>query len=83
MRRKDGSTPATMGQLRTATRTLADLGLDPAQVLRHLDHITAELEATCDRLLAAPRHGDAADDVALVIAHVRPHPPVEEASAPT
>ncbi|MEU6896275.1 SpoIIE family protein phosphatase [Streptomyces sp. NPDC046557] len=171
---------ATMGQLRTATRTLAELGLDPARVLRHLDHITAELdqtiatcvyaaydphrsrcrlalaghpppaliragqppelldlpagvplgagglggtrfetsvldltpgdrlvlytdglvetrddaledrlnlllslltdaglppEATCDRLLAALRHSDAADDVALVIAHVRPHPP--------
>ncbi|MFF4388142.1 SpoIIE family protein phosphatase [Streptomyces sp. NPDC001552] len=170
---------ATMGQLRTATRTLADLGLDPARVLRHLDHITAELhgtiatcvyatwdphrsrcrvalaghpppvvirsgqaprllalptgvplgtgdlgragfentvldllpgdrlvlytdglvetrddalddrldlllrlladpglppEATCDRLLAALRHHDATDDVALVIAHVRPHP---------
>ncbi|MFE1877992.1 SpoIIE family protein phosphatase [Streptomyces sp. NPDC059496] len=171
---------ATMGQLRTATRTLADLGLDPARVLRHLDHITAELdgtiatcvyatwdphrsrcrvalaghpppvvirsgqaphllalptgvplgtgdlgradfentvldllpgdrlvlytdglvetrddalddrldlllrlladpglppEATCDRLLTALRHHDATDDVALVIAHVRPHPP--------
>ncbi|MEV7611967.1 SpoIIE family protein phosphatase [Streptomyces sp. NPDC089799] len=37
---------ATMGQLRTATRTLADLGLDPARVLRHLDHITAELDQT-------------------------------------
>ncbi|MEW1636866.1 SpoIIE family protein phosphatase [Streptomyces sp. NPDC093801] len=37
---------ATMGQLRTATRTLADLGLDPAEVLRHLDHITAELDGT-------------------------------------
>ncbi|MER6254993.1 SpoIIE family protein phosphatase [Streptomyces sp. NPDC001584] len=173
---------ATMGQLRTATRTLADLGLDPARVLLHLDHITAELdgtiatcvyatwdphrsrcrvalaghpppviirsgqtpelldlpagvplgtgnlggagfentvldlipgdrlvlytdglvetrddalddrldlllhlladpglppEATCDRLLAALRHHDAADDVALVIAHVRPHPPTD------
>ncbi|MBT2451362.1 SpoIIE family protein phosphatase [Streptomyces sp. ISL-43] len=176
---------ATMGQLRTATRTLADLGLDPARVLRHLDHITAGLdqtiatcvyatwdphrsrcrvalaghpppvvirsgqapvlldlpagvplgtcglggpdfqttvldltpgdrlvlytdglvetrdealddrldlllslltdpglspEATCDRLLAALRHPDAADDVALVIAHVRPHPPTDDAS---
>ncbi len=42
---------ATMGQLRTATRTLAGLDLDPAQVLRHLDRITEELEqdtmATC------------------------------------
>ncbi|MFJ6479666.1 SpoIIE family protein phosphatase [Streptomyces sp. NPDC091682] len=179
---------ATMGQLRTATRTLADLGLDPARVLRHLDHITAELdgtiatcvyatwdphrsrcrvalaghpppvvirsgqaprllalpagvplgtgglgrtdfentvldlrpgdrlvlytdglvetrddalddrldlllrlladpdlppEATCDRLLAALRHHDAADDVALVIAHVRPHPPADGPGEPT
>ncbi|MGW1642302.1 SpoIIE family protein phosphatase [Streptomyces lavendulae] len=177
---------ATMGQLRTATRTLADLGLDPARVLRHLDHITAELdgtiatcvyatwdphrsrcrvalaghpppvvirsgrapellalhagvplgtgglggthfenasldlfpgdrlvlytdglvetrddalddrlglllgllaepglspEAACDRLLTALRHPDAADDVALVIARVRPHPPTAEAGA--
>ncbi|MFG2988949.1 SpoIIE family protein phosphatase [Streptomyces sp. NPDC048257] len=40
---------ATMGQLRTATRTLADLDLDPAQVLHHLDHATEGLEtiATC------------------------------------
>ncbi|MFG2972106.1 SpoIIE family protein phosphatase [Streptomyces sp. NPDC048331] len=179
---------ATMGQLRTATRTLADLGLDPARVLRHLDHITAELdqtiatcvyatwdphrsrcrvalaghpppvlvragqspellalpagvplgtgglggadfettvldlipgdrlvlytdglvetrddalddrldlllglltctglplEATCDRLLSALRHPDASDDVALVIAHVRPHPPLDAPGAPT
>ncbi|MET8678871.1 SpoIIE family protein phosphatase [Streptomyces sp. NPDC004647] len=44
------SAAATMGQLRTATRTLADLDLDPASVLRHLDHITESLEqdiATC------------------------------------
>lgn len=40
---------ATMGQLRTATRTLADLDLDPAQLLHHLDHVTDGLEtlATC------------------------------------
>ncbi|MEE1753074.1 SpoIIE family protein phosphatase [Streptomyces sp. SP18CS02] len=40
---------ATMGQLRTATRTLADLDLSPAQVLHHLDHITDGLDtlATC------------------------------------
>ncbi|MCP3821112.1 SpoIIE family protein phosphatase [Streptomyces sp. A3M-1-3] len=45
------SAAATMGQLRTATRTLAYLDLDPAQVLQHLDHITEDLEhhtiATC------------------------------------
>ncbi|MDK9500926.1 SpoIIE family protein phosphatase [Streptomyces katrae] len=179
---------ATMGQLRTATRTLAELGLDPARVLRHLDHITAGLdqtiatcvyaaynphlsrcrialaghpppvlirsgqapelldlpagvplgagglggapyetipldlipgdrlvlytdglietrdealddrldllltlltdpdlppEATCDRLLAALRHPDAADDVALVIAQVRAHPPADDKNTPT
>ncbi|MFI1393349.1 SpoIIE family protein phosphatase [Streptomyces sp. NPDC020681] len=41
---------ATMGQLRTATRTLADLDLPPAQVLHHLDRITdglGEAIATC------------------------------------
>ncbi|MFD7436371.1 SpoIIE family protein phosphatase [Streptomyces sp. NPDC059861] len=40
---------AAMGQLRTATRTLADLDLPPDQVLHHLDHITDDLEtlATC------------------------------------
>ncbi|MFF7633168.1 SpoIIE family protein phosphatase [Kitasatospora sp. NPDC008050] len=37
---------ATMGQLRTATRTLADLDLDPAQVLHHLDRTTQGLEET-------------------------------------
>ncbi|MCX4825180.1 SpoIIE family protein phosphatase [Streptomyces sp. NBC_01142] len=45
------SAAATMGQLRTATRTLAGLDLDPAQVLRQLDRITEDLEqdtiATC------------------------------------
>lgn len=41
---------ATMGRLRTATATLADLGLPPAQVLQRLDKITAGLDpyiATC------------------------------------
>ncbi|MET9463841.1 SpoIIE family protein phosphatase [Streptomyces sp. NPDC006544] len=37
---------ATMGQLRTATRTLAQLDLDPAQVLHHLDQATASMEHT-------------------------------------
>lgn len=45
------SAAATMGQLRTATRTLAGLDLDPAQVLQQLDRITEDLEqdtiATC------------------------------------
>ncbi|MFE0459893.1 SpoIIE family protein phosphatase [Kitasatospora sp. NPDC058965] len=42
----DINAAAGMGQLRTATRTLADLDLDPAQVLHHLDRVTAELEET-------------------------------------
>ncbi|MBZ9593773.1 SpoIIE family protein phosphatase [Streptomyces erythrochromogenes] len=48
---------ASMGQLRTATRTLADLGLDPAQVLHHLDHVTEGLEtiATCVYAVYDPR----------------------------
>ncbi|MEV8099487.1 SpoIIE family protein phosphatase [Kitasatospora sp. NPDC085879] len=46
----DINAAARMGQLRTATRTLADLDLDPAQVLHHLDRVTVELgetTATC------------------------------------
>ncbi|MFD4607524.1 SpoIIE family protein phosphatase [Streptomyces sp. NPDC058451] len=41
---------ATMGQLRTATRTLATLDLDPAALLQHLDRTTSDLDhrfATC------------------------------------
>lgn len=37
---------ATMGQLRTATRTLAQLDFDPAQVLHHLDQATAGMDHT-------------------------------------
>lgn len=37
---------ATMGQLRTATRTLAQLDFDPAQVLHHLDQATAGMDDT-------------------------------------
>ncbi|GAA3113335.1 SpoIIE family protein phosphatase [Streptomyces rectiviolaceus] len=48
---------AAMGQLRTATRTLADLDLAPAQVLHHLDHITDGLDtiATCVYAVFDPR----------------------------
>ncbi|WP_112468975.1 SpoIIE family protein phosphatase [Streptomyces triticisoli] len=41
---------ATMGRLRTATKALASLELDPAQLLAHLDRITDGLDhsiATC------------------------------------
>ncbi|WP_326755459.1 SpoIIE family protein phosphatase [Streptomyces hirsutus] len=37
---------ATMGQLRTATRAFADLGLAPAEVLQRLDHTATRLEET-------------------------------------
>ncbi|MEV8533880.1 SpoIIE family protein phosphatase [Streptomyces sp. NPDC051211] len=49
---------ATMGRLRTATCTLADLDLDPDQVLQHLDKITQGLEhyiATCIYAVYDPR----------------------------
>ncbi|MFB8273419.1 SpoIIE family protein phosphatase [Streptomyces sp. NPDC055955] len=52
---------ATMGQLRTATRTLADLDLAPAEVLRHLDHTAAELDpafATCIYTVYDPHSGE-------------------------
>ncbi|MFD2120903.1 SpoIIE family protein phosphatase [Streptomyces cirratus] len=37
---------ATMGQLRTATRTLTQLDLDPSQVLQYLDQAAAGMEHT-------------------------------------
>lgn len=48
----DMSAASLMGQVRTATRTLATLDLAPAEVLTRLDHITAdlgdaEIAATC------------------------------------
>ncbi|MFE3643659.1 SpoIIE family protein phosphatase [Streptomyces sp. NPDC059169] len=49
-----------MGRLRTATQTLATLGLDPERVLHHLDAITGELEphiATCLYALYDPHRG--------------------------
>ncbi|MFG3661049.1 SpoIIE family protein phosphatase [Streptomyces sp. NPDC047706] len=49
---------ATMGRLRTATNTLASLGLDPAVLLEHLDRITSELDhsiATCLYAVHDPR----------------------------
>ncbi|MFB7999933.1 SpoIIE family protein phosphatase [Streptomyces sp. NPDC056002] len=52
---------ATMGRLRTATCTLAELDFDPAQVLQHLDRITSGLEhyiATCLYAVYDPHHGE-------------------------
>lgn len=49
---------ATMGRLRTATSTLADLDLDPARILTHLDRITHTLDpyiATCVYAVYDPR----------------------------
>ncbi|AIR96668.1 SpoIIE family protein phosphatase [Streptomyces glaucescens] len=49
---------ATMGRLRTATNTLAVLGLDPARLLGHLDRITEGLDhsiATCLYAVHDPR----------------------------
>ena len=51
---------AAMGQLRTATQTLTKLDLAPAEVLRHLDEITGNLEssfATCVFAVYDPRTG--------------------------
>ncbi|MFH8342060.1 SpoIIE family protein phosphatase [Streptomyces sp. AM6-12] len=51
---------ATMGRLRTATSTLADLDLGPARVLTHLDRITLGLDpyiATCVYGVHDPRLG--------------------------
>ncbi|MFJ4468337.1 SpoIIE family protein phosphatase [Streptomyces sp. NPDC089424] len=51
---------ATMGRLRTATNTLASLGLDPAVLLEHLDRITSDLDhsiATCVYAVHEPREG--------------------------
>ncbi|MBT2457429.1 SpoIIE family protein phosphatase [Streptomyces sp. ISL-86] len=51
---------ATMGQLRTAARTLAELDLDPAAVLTRLDHTTTGLGhtmATCVIVVYDPHRG--------------------------
>lgn len=50
----------TMGRLRTATQTLSRLGLQPAEVLGHLDEITADLDpafATCVYAVYDPATG--------------------------
>ncbi|GAA0691485.1 SpoIIE family protein phosphatase [Kitasatospora atroaurantiaca] len=73
---------ATMGQLRTATRTLAGLDLDPAEVLHHLDRIAGGMDetiATCVYAVFDPHHGQCRIALAghLPPVLVRPgHPPV-------
>lgn len=52
---------ATMGRLRTATSAFADLDLEPAQVLQHLDKITSGLEhyiATCVYAVCDPHRAE-------------------------
>jgi serine phosphatase RsbU (regulator of sigma subunit) len=58
----DISAASRMGQLRTATRTLAGLGLTPAQILTRLDLITTDLtdtetSATCIFAVCDPATG--------------------------
>ncbi|MFZ3566237.1 SpoIIE family protein phosphatase [Streptomyces sp. BH097] len=52
---------ATMGQLRTATRTLAQLDLSPCQVLHQLDRLSADLDGssfvTCSYVICEPATG--------------------------
>ncbi|MFE9126595.1 SpoIIE family protein phosphatase [Streptomyces sp. NPDC007148] len=52
---------ATMGQLRSASRAFAELDLAPAEVLRHLDHLTEGVEqtiATCIYCVYDPHRGE-------------------------
>ncbi|MFG2140012.1 SpoIIE family protein phosphatase [Streptomyces sp. NPDC048650] len=79
---------ATMGQLRTTTRALADLDLDPAEVLRHLDHIAAGLDpafATCLYAVYDPHRQECRLAVAghLPPVLVRPGKPPELLDLPT
>ncbi|MBZ9643882.1 PAS domain-containing protein, partial [Streptomyces sp. PSKA30] len=67
---------ASMGQLRTATRTLADLDLDPAQVLHHLDSITDGLDtiATCVYAVYDPYTAPCHVPPPVPLPPVPPHP---------
>ncbi|MFF9839553.1 SpoIIE family protein phosphatase [Streptomyces sp. NPDC020422] len=51
---------ATMGRLRTAVRTLADLDLEPDELLAHLDDLVAQLLADPEE--TAGEDGEGADD---------------------
>jgi len=79
---------ATMGQLRTATRTLAGLDLDPAEVLHHLDGIATGMDetiATCVYAVFDPHHGQCRIALAghLPPVHVRPGRAPELLDLPT
>ncbi|KPC58540.1 SpoIIE family protein phosphatase [Streptomyces chattanoogensis] len=79
---------ATMGRLRTATSAFADLDLEPAQVLQHLDKITAGLEhyiATCVYAVYDPHRAECRIATAghLPPALVRSGKPAELLDLPT
>ncbi|MFF7356345.1 MULTISPECIES: SpoIIE family protein phosphatase [Streptomyces] len=82
------SAAATMGRLRTATTTLAALGLDPALLLEHLDKTTSALDhsiATCVYAVHDPhlRQCRIANAGHLPPARVRPGRPPELLELPT
>ncbi|MFF9088489.1 SpoIIE family protein phosphatase [Streptomyces sp. NPDC014991] len=82
------SAAATMGRLRTATTTLASLGLDPARLLEHLDKTTSALDhsiATCVYAVHDPhlRQCRIANAGHLPPARVRPGHPPELLDLPT
>jgi PAS domain S-box-containing protein len=79
---------ATMGRLRTATTTLAPLGLDPALLLEHLDKTTSALDhsiATCVYAVHDPRLRQCriANAGHLPPARLRPGHPPELLDLPT
>ncbi|WP_055491139.1 SpoIIE family protein phosphatase [Streptomyces sp. TP-A0356] len=79
---------ATMGQLRSATRAFAHLDLAPAEVLRHLDHLTEDVEqtiATCVYCVYDPHRGQCHISLAghLPPALVRPGRSAELLDLPT
>ncbi|MEV7320765.1 SpoIIE family protein phosphatase [Streptomyces sp. NPDC093970] len=79
---------ATMGRLRTATNTLASLGLDPAVLLEHLDKTTSGLDhsiATCVYSVHDPslRQCRIANAGHLPPVRVRPGRPPELLDLPT
>ncbi|MEU0602240.1 SpoIIE family protein phosphatase [Streptomyces sp. NPDC006393] len=82
------SAAATMGRLRTATKALASLDLDPARLLEHLDRITDGLDqsiATCLYAVHDPhlRQCRIANAGHLPPARVRPGRPPELLDLPT
>jgi serine phosphatase RsbU (regulator of sigma subunit) len=79
---------ATMGRLRTATKALASLDLDPARLLEHLDRITDGLDhsiATCLYAIHDPHLGQCriANAGHLPPARVRPGRAPELLDLPT